>query len=164
MRTPGKNVNQGSQSSTARSTRQGHHGATQKHQEILHIVQWGLTSPHWSRSSCSFHVRPTASRFFRECVCGGRGGLHTTADIPVGWEAPLLCLAHLALEPPPERGGGPGLNKSVPGRRSPDPAALPAGSSGVGRDPGRTAPRTGQLKPALWCTQLGATGPYWAVG
>lgn len=56
--------------------------------------------------------------------------------LPLAGRGPLGAWLIPATEPPPERGGGPGLNKSVPERRSPDPTALPAGRSRMGRDPG----------------------------
>lgn len=37
------------------------------------------------------------------------------------------------------------------------------GAPGWGETQGRIVPRRGQPTPALWCSQLGAAEPYWAV-
>lgn len=111
------------------------------------------TPSHCAMGSDSFSPCPGLSALSTSAqlrhVFRGRG-LHTTTDIPVGWEAPQRCAWLISTsEPPPGREGGLGLNKSVPGRRSPDPTALTAGRLGLGQDPGRTTPRTGQPTPAL---------------
>lgn len=136
-------------SSTAPSTRRGMGGwGTKKHQEILDTVQWSLTSPP--------HPPPTSVQVFqlfpnlpRGVTFFGGGGGTLSQIFPLTGRSPSCAWLISATGPPPVRGGGPELNKSVPGRSSPDPMALPAGRPRVGRDPGRTVPGTGQLTAAL---------------